>query len=172
MTPEERLLALIYERALVPSVIKFAAVFGALAAFGWGQVPQPTPQPLPTNVLMFGAGYGGGTTVWGSYARLVDSGQGIYASMTHDYMLREGVPMPSTRGGAYKVLFRYRETFLLGLMTAGIAQTSTATLGAFSGGGLVAHRFRRGWLAEVVVRQIAAGGSNRLVVEVGTGLTW
>ena len=80
------------------------------------------------------------------------------------------MPAISTRTGfATPVRSFGANLFLIALATAGVAQSSTATTGAFSGGGLLMVRFKTDWTFQIGARIVSAGGVNRPTMRAGLG---
>lgn len=106
-----------------------------------------------------------------SYAKCAVSSQGLYSYSTYEATPVKGrVPALSTRTGAAIVMRSFGPNiFLVALATAGMAQTSTATTGAFSGGGLLFLRFHTDWTFQLGARIVSAGGVNSPIYEGGFG---
>jgi len=135
------------------------------------------PANLPAHWIGAGGGYSSAAspraTGWVSLAILVSQPSQIYSYSSYDLVPVKGhVPMVSARTGAATVLRRLGNLYVLGMATAGAAQTSTATTGAFSGGGIGVYRFRSGFTLELAGRVIKAGSTNAAVYEFGGGWSW
>jgi hypothetical protein len=137
-----------------------------------GQTPIKCPVDSWVGI---GAGYNPTgspkATGWASYAKCSIQSQGIYAYYTEDAIPVKGkVPTLSNRAGAGIVMRSFGPNiFLVALATAGVAQTSTATTGAFSGGGLLFLRFHTDWTVQAGARIVSAGGVNSPIYELGLG---
>ena len=134
------------------------------------------PAPLPQNWIGAGGGYSQmapHATVWLSYAHLASDAQQIYLWGTYDFLLMRGkVPTYLFEPGVSKVLLRAGRFYVLGIATAGVAQSGTATTAAFSGEGMAVYRFKNGATIEFIARQLKAGGMTGPGYKFGGGWTW
>lgn len=131
-----------------------------------------------SNWVGLGAGYNPSAspkaTGWISEATCISQSQGIYSYSTYEAIpQRNAVPLVSARTGVATVLRQFGPSvYLLALATAGMAQTGTATTGAFSGGGMLMYRHPSGFTFEAGARILSAGGNQQAVYEVGVGHSW
>jgi hypothetical protein len=148
-------------------VVAAALVFGACAG----------AQTVPPDWVGAGGGYNPSgspkVTAWTSFAILVNEASQLYSYSTYDVIpQRNAVPVTSARTGAATVLRKFGPSvYLLGFATIGAATSSTATLGSFSGGGILLYRFKPGWTVEGAVRAVNGAVTGK-VVEFGFGRTF
>jgi hypothetical protein len=104
------------------------------------------------------------------------------AAQAYSFTLYQAVPVAgktptiSTTTGVATILrtikIQSSTLFLVGLATAGVATSSTATTGAFAGGGGAFLRFATGFTCELVAIQNKAASSASPELLGGLGYTW
>jgi hypothetical protein len=165
-------------------VFMFFAMFFALSSIAIAQTV-----PLP-NWAGMGAAYGPSgspkTGGWAALALPVSQSQSLYSYSLYSAVPVKGtVPTISTTTGLATVLRTYKVSdrgliYVLGLVTAGVATTSTATgvgvfsaatVGAFSGGGLAIWKFPNGITLEAGATADKAGPTSASY-KLGLGKTW
>jgi hypothetical protein len=148
------------------------------SAPGSPAVAGGTAPSLPSNWAGVGAGYNPTgspkATGWASFATLISKTQMIYSYTTYDVIPQKGaVPVTSARTGFATVVRTLGpQLYILAFGTAGVSQTSTATTGTFSGGGLLAYLFKNGWTAVICVRGASGGVAQNPILEGGFGRAW
>lgn len=159
-------------------VLGLALCAGLSAQSPASGAPSPPPASLPTSWAGAGAGYNPTgspkATAWASFATLVSQSQKLYSYSTFDVVpQKNAVPVTSARTGFATVVRTFGPNlYLLAFGTAGVSQTSTATQGTFSGGGILFYRFAAGWTIEAGVRGASGSVSSNPIVEGGFGHTW
>jgi hypothetical protein len=134
--------------------------------------------PLPSNWIGAGIALSQETSPqingWASYAALVSRSGGIYSFSSYDVM-------PVTQGGKFTIQTSTRSGFalvirtlgpitILGFGDGGIAASSLATTGAYSGGGIAVWKLgSTAWTMEVAARRIKTGAGPATVCETGFG---
>jgi hypothetical protein len=147
-------------------------------------LPSPTPvttllkQALP-SLLLVGGEYGTSTSPhFSGFMALglpVLTSAGLYSYSMYQGLIVNGKLTTSTTTGMADDLKTFCNktgcAVLIGIGTAGVATSSTASL-ALSGGGGGLFRFNDGWAVGIFGLENTAGGVNKPSLLLGFGRTW
>ena len=127
---------------------------------------------LPQNWAGAGASFTNpGFSGWISMAKLISASNGLYSYSSYDAIAKPGaLPTLAARSGLASKVFSYGNFFVLGFGTAGVAQTSSAITGSFSGGGMAFYKLKSGLTIELGARVV--NGTASRVYEFGLGKAW
>ena len=114
---------------------------------------------------------------WAGLALPVSSTAQAYSFTLYQAVPAIGkVPTISTTTGVATILRTIKiqdgAIYFIGLATAGVATSSTATTGAFAGGGGAFLKFATGFTVELVALQNKAAASASPEILAGVGYTW
>lgn len=139
------------------------------------------PAKLP-NWAGVGSEYSSSTaphfTGWAAIALPIVSSEQLYSYSMYQTIPSTGkVPTVSTTTGLATILRTFPipkrgAIYLMGLATAGAANTGTATTGAFAGGGMLVWRKPSGLTFEIGALQTKAGSTAKPLVLGGIGWAW
>jgi len=126
-----------YVKAKAPSALKALAVLALLGGL------SAVPARAQTYSVEFGAGFYANSTprVTGHASLLIDvdgTGKNFSYTTLEVRGLANGQPVYSTRTGLARLIKTQGKLSIFALASGGVAASSTATSGAFSGGGAVA----------------------------------
>ena len=147
-----------------------------------GQSAPPSPAPPVSLPPAKWAGCGAtfanpGWLGWCALAMPVVASQGVYSWTMYQLVpVNRHPPTVSTTTGPGIILRSFKGSRgtldLLGIGAAGVAVTSSATTGAFSGGGVALWKAKSGWTFEFGFLENKAGASVKPQWIGGPGLTW
>lgn len=166
------------------SGMRWLSVFFALSAYNisaFGQTPVAPSAATPMASLKW-AGCGAsfsdpGFAGWCAIAIPAVQSQGIYSFSLYQFLPNGAkVPSTSTSTGMAIIIRQFplgRGVLnFLGLGTAGVSTSSTATTASFSGGGIALWKSKGGWTLEAGALENKAGTINKPTWLLGSGITW
>lgn len=140
--------------------------FAILVLFACSAAAQP-----PNIVCLFGTYNSATSPKWSggmSFGSRVSTGLYSYSSVDFTRSSK-GVLGTATRTGVAALFRQYGQVSIFALGTGGVATTSTATTGSFSGGGLITYQIKeKPWVVLADFQQSTEGKT----VRAGIGYTW
>ena len=161
--------------------LKLLAIAALLSLTCVAQSPAPAQSSSLDNWAgvgsIYNSAYSPHFSGWAALALPVST-----TAQTYSFTLYQAVPVAgktptiSTTTGAATILRTIKiqdgALYLIGLATAGVATSSTATTGAFAGGGGAFLKFATGFTLELVAIQNKAAASASPELLGGIGYTW
>lgn len=155
-------------------LIAFAALLSLTLA---AQSPAPVLQNWAGAGSLYNSSYSPHYSGWAALALPVSATAQAYSFTLYQAVPVSGkTPTISTTTGVATLLRTFKiqdgALYFIGLATAGVATSSTATTGAFAGGGGAFLKWPSGITVELVAIQNKAAGSASPEILAGMGYAW